>query len=122
MIPLRFACLFWWIAASITSIGAIDQRDWHLLVVQIAEALVALVLWFSVDSETDRFRAPTFGPRWVRLALYATTLVSSIAAFLSWQWPLRSAATSLSDVGIILLGIVMIGRFINAEWKRHAAP
>ena len=122
IVLIRFACLFWWIAALLTAVQAVEQRDWHLLVVQIAESLIALVLWFSVRPDTNRLRAPTFGSRWMRIALYSITLLLSIAAFFSWQWPPRSAASSLTDFGVILLGVMVIGRFFNAEWKGEVAP
>jgi len=119
IVLVRFACVFWWIAALIAGAQAVEGRDWHMLVVQIAESLIALVLWFSVESDSDRLRAPRFGTRGLRLALYAITFSLGIAAFFSWRWPFRSAATSLSDFGVILLGILVTGRFLSVEWRRQ---
>jgi hypothetical protein len=122
IVIVRLLCLLWWIAALIAGAQAVDERNWHLLVVQIATSLIGLVLWFSVQSDSDRFRAPTFGTRWMRLALYSITLLLSIAAFFSWQWPPRNASVSASDFGILLLGIPLIGHFFTTEWKRQVTP
>ena len=119
IVLIRFACLFWWIAALLTGAQAVERRDWHLLVVQIAESLIALVLWFSVESDSDRLRAPRFGTRGLRLTLYAITWLLGVAAFFSWQWPFLAAAASVSDFGVILLGVLVTGRFFSVEWRRQ---
>ena len=121
MIPMRFACLFWWIAVSITSIGAVEQRDWHLLVVQITEALVALVLWFSVDSDTDKIRPPTFATRPLRLTLYVVTLLLGLATFVPWQWPVPDKIP-IRDATLFMVVFVVVSRFFDADWKREVTP
>jgi hypothetical protein len=122
IVLVRLACLFWWMAALIAGAQAIGERNWHLLVVQTATSLIGVVLWFSVQSDSNRLRAPTFGSRWARLVLYSITLLSSIAAFFSWQWPPRNVAVSGSDLGVLLLGILLTGQFFMTEWKREVAP
>ena len=122
IVLIRFACLLWWIAASIFGVQAVEERDWHLLVVQVAESLIALVLWFSVSSDSDRLHPPTFGTPSMRRALYSITLLLSVSAFVSWQWPLRGASLPVVDTGLILFGVLVIGGFLNAEWKRRVTP
>ena len=121
MIPLRFACLFMWIATLIRGIGAVGDGDWHLLVAQIAQALIALVLWFSVQSDPETFRAPTFGTRWMRLSLYSLTLLASLAAFLPWKFPFGDVV-SLRDSIVMLVAVAVVAPFFNAEWKRQVTP
>jgi len=122
IVPIRIACFAWWVAASMMVVDAVAGRDWHLLVVQMAESLIALVLWFSVESDSDRLRAPRVGTRGRRLALYAVTLLSILAAFASWQWPFRNAAVSPIDFVAMLFGILLIGRFFATDWKRQVTP
>jgi hypothetical protein len=121
MIPMRFACLFWWIATLITSIDAVGERDWHLLVAQIAQALVAGVLWFSVDPDTDKFRPPRFGTRPLRLTLYVFTLLLGLAAFVPWQWPVPHEVP-IRDALLFTVVLLLVSRFLDADRKRQVTP
>ena len=121
IVLVRLVCLIWWLVSLFTSTQAVERRDWHLLVAQIAQALIVLVLWFSVESASERLRAPRFGTRWLRLALYLVTLLVSLVAFLPWQWPLGDMVT-LRDATVMVVAVMFVGPYFNAEWKREVTP
>jgi hypothetical protein len=121
IVLLRLLCVFWWIGLLLKGVGAVEGRDWHLVVAQIAQALIALVLWFSVESDSERLRAPRFGTRWLRLALYMVTLLVSLVAFLPWQWPLGDVVT-LRDATVMVFAVMIVGPYFNAEWRREVTP
>ena len=118
---LRFTCVFWWFGTAIAAVDAIQQRDWHLLVAQITQALVALVLWFSVDTDTEKLRPPTIGTRPLRLTLYSVTLLLGLITFVPWRWPIPHEVP-IRDATLFMIVWIVISRFFDADWKREVTP
>lgn len=111
---IRLVCILFWLSALAMGSVAVERGDWRLLVAQIAQALIAVVLWFAMPPGGDRLRPPGFGTRALRLTLYAGALLTSLVAFVPWQWP-PGDIVSLRDSTLLLFGVVLIAPFIEAE-------
>lgn len=116
----RFACVVLWLTAAGLGYFAVARCDWRQLIGQIAQALLAVILWFAMPPGARQLQAPTFGTRGLRHALYGTTLVTAVVA--TMRWPGRLDDSGGSDGTLILFfATAVIAPFLQAE-RRADSP
>ena len=118
-IVMRTLCVILWLTAAGLGSFAVTRCDWRLLIGQIAQALLAVVLWFAMPPGAGRLQAPTFGTRGLRLALYGITLATAVVATSRWPGPLDDSRGSDATL-ILFFATVVIAPFLRAE--RRAGP
>jgi hypothetical protein len=103
---MRTLCVALWIVVLLLGYDAWVAGDWRRLIAQLAQALIAVVVWFAVPRGASEFRVPTVGTRAFRMALYASALLT--AAIATTTWPLWLDDGAGSENAFILLVITMV--------------
>jgi hypothetical protein len=85
-IGMRGICVIIWVISAFQGAGAWEVGDWRRFIEQIAQALVAAVIWFAVPRGAEEFRPLPIGTRSLRLAIYGGVLAVAMIASLPWPW------------------------------------
>ena len=76
---MRAICVVIWVISAFQGLSAWEAGDWRRFVEQIAQALVAAVIWFAVP-RGKRFQPLPIGTRRLRLAIYGGVLAVAMIA------------------------------------------
>lgn len=120
---IRFLSLCLGIGAGINVLPAWKQHAWSEMLDLVAMTLLAIVLWFSVERDSEEMRPPTFGTRALRITLYATILMLLLVSgsgrhFVGESW-------GCGNVPMAVFATAVLTPFIRSERearKREALP
>lgn len=105
-------CIVVWFFAAyasfFTSSGSISRHALDMF----ALTLLIVVIVLSAGAR-ERFELPSFAPRRLRLTLYWTVLITSIAA--DFEWPLHSSAQPCHSSVTLFLAAMIVSPLLSAE-------
>jgi hypothetical protein len=103
-----------WIVAAYTTFFTPSGSGWRMGLDVLALMLLIVVMVLTTGPWED-FKLPTFAPRRVRLALYWTVLIASIAADTEWSWTQHPDGARCHSSTTMFLSAFFVSPLLAAE-------
>ena len=99
---MRAICVVIWAISAFQGLSAWEAGDWRRFIEQIAQVLVAALIWFAVPPGAEEFRQLAIGSRKIRLAIYAGVLTIALVPSIPWSWGDSGSSAVVGFAGVII--------------------